>query len=239
MALEKLVYADGATTLHGYLSYQDTGGRRPGVLVVPEAPGLTEHAKRRVGMLSDLGYVALGVDLYGQGRLADGMEETMSWVGNLRGDVRAWRARIAAALAALRRHERVDGARMAAIGYCFGGSSVLELARSGADLRAVASFHGELRKTDVASGSIKPRLLVCHGAEDVFAPREHVAAFQDEMTAAAVDWQLNTYGGAKHGFTIAEADRVGLPAFAYQATADHRSWQALQNFLTESLGANA
>ena len=235
MALYELEYSDGATPLRGYLAYGDGAGKLPGILVAPEAPGLTEHAKRRVRMLSELGYVAMGVDLYGNGRFAADMPETMSLLGALRADVRVWRARIAAALEALRRHERVDATRMAAIGYCFGGSSVIELARSGAELRAVICFHGELAKTAAASEPIKPKVLVCQAADDFFTPREHLSAFQDEMTAAKVDWQINIYGGSKHGFTNTESDHAGMPMLGYHESSDRRSWQAAREFLAESL----
>jgi len=235
MVLSERVYADGATTLHGYLAHGETGGKRPGVIVVPEAPGLTEHAKRRVRMLSDLGYVAMGVDLYGNGRFIANMEEMMSALVALRADVHVWRARIAAALKSVREHESVDGSRMAAIGYCFGGSSVIELARGGADVRAVACFHGELHKTAASPCTIKAKILVCQAADDHFTPREHVLAFQDEMTAAGVDWQINTYSGSKHGFTNPESDQAGMPVVAYHEPSDRRSWQALKQFLAETL----
>jgi dienelactone hydrolase len=235
MALYDLDYSDGSTALRGYLACGDGTQKRPGIIVAPEAPGLTEHAKRRVRMLSDLGYVAMGVDLYGNGRFAANMEETMSLLGNLRSDVQAWRSRMTAALTALGRHERVDAARMAAIGYCFGGSSVIELARSGADLKAVVCFHGELQKTATPSSAIKAKVLVCQAADDFFTPRDHVSAFQDEMTAANVDWQINIYGGSKHGFTNSESDHAGMPMLGYNSTADRRSWQATQEFLAESL----
>ena len=142
---------------------------------------------------------------------------------------------MAAALTALRRHERVDAARIAAIGYCFGGSSVIELARSGADLKAVVCFHGELQKTAAASSAIKAKVLVCQAADDFLTPRDHVSAFQDEMTAAKVDWQINIYGGSKHGFTNSESDHAGMPMLGYNSTADRRSWAATQEFLAESL----
>jgi dienelactone hydrolase len=153
----------------------------------------------------------------------------------LRSDVQAWRSRIAAALTALRRHERVDSTRMAAIGYCFGGSSVIELARSGADLKAVVCFHGELQKTAAPSNAIKAKVLVCQAADDFFTPRDHVSAFQDEMTAANIDWQVNIYGGSKHGFTNSESDHAGMPMLGYNPTADRRSWAAAREFLADSL----
>jgi dienelactone hydrolase len=124
---------------------------------------------------------------------------------------------------------------MAAVGYCFGGSSVLELARAGADVKGVACFHGELQKTQTPSSTIKARVLVCQAANDAFTPAAHVAAFQDEMTEAAVDWQVNIYGGSKHGFTSPESDHAGMPMLGYHESADRRSWKALQDFLTESL----
>jgi dienelactone hydrolase len=228
-------YADADTPLHGYIAHGANQGSRPGVIVVPEAPGITEHVKRRVQMLSDLGYVAMAVDLYGHGRVGRDQTEVMALLNALRADVLRWRKRIAAALEALRSHPLVDAQRMAAIGYCFGGSSVLELARSGADLRGVVCLHGQLQKTAAASHPIRAKVLVCQAGVDFFTTREHVAAFEDEMTAAGVDWQINTYGGSKHGFTSREADEAGLPMLGYQEAADRRSWQATQAFLSEAL----
>ena len=235
MALMEHVYSDGATALRGYLAYEESGGKRPGIIVVPEAPGLTEHAKRRVRMLSELGYVAMGVDLYGNGRFISKMEEMMPALTALRTDVPGWRSRIIAALETLRRHERVDASRMAAVGYCFGGSSVIELARAGADLRSVACFHGELKKTSAPSHAIKAKVLVCQAAHDHFTPREDVGAFEDEMTQAGVDWQINIYGGSKHGFTNSESDHAGMPMLGYHEPSDRRSWKALLDFLKETL----
>jgi len=235
MPLLEHAYSDGSTLLRGYLAFPESGGKRPGIIVAPEAPGLTEHAKRRVRMLSDLGYVAMGVDLYGNGRFIANMDEMMPALTALRTDVPRWRSRIAAALNTLRQHERVDNTRMAAVGYCFGGSSVIELARDGADLRAVACFHGELKKTPTPSKAIKPKILVCQAAWDHFTPREDVDAFQEEMTAAGVDWQINIYSGSKHGFTNTESDHAGMPMVGYHEPSDRRSWKALLEFLTESL----
>jgi dienelactone hydrolase len=235
MQVQELSYAHGGTPLRGYLAYdENTVGKRPGVIVAPEAPGLTEHAKRRVRMLADLGYVALGLDLYGNGRFVEKMDEMMGALNALRSDLQLWRGRITAAFNTLQSHERVDPTRMAAIGYCFGGSSVLELARSGADVKAVVSFHGELKASPHAPGGITAKLLVCHAAQDAFASSADVIAFEEEMTAAKTDWQVITYGGAKHGFTSRESDHAGMPAIAYQEAADRRSWKAMQDLLSEA-----
>jgi dienelactone hydrolase len=235
MAVLDHSYSDGVTGLRGYLSVPESSDKCPGIILVPEAPGLTEHAKRRVRMLSEIGYVALGVDLYGEGKFATDMAQVMSYVSALRSDVAAWRRRIAAALDTLSKHKRVDGSRLAAVGYCFGGSSVIELARGGADLCGVACFHGELQKTATPSATIKAKVLVCQAADDHFTPRAHLDAFQDEMTAAGVDWQINIYGGSKHGYTSPESDHAGMPMLGYHAPSDRRSWKALQDFLAEVL----
>lgn len=235
MIVREHAYTDGGLALRGLLAYDETKpGARPGILVVPEAPGLTEHAKRRVRMLAELGYIAFGVDLYGQGRLAEGMEETMAWLGQLRADVNVWRKRIRAGLDALSALEQTDSNRLGAIGYCAGGSSVLELARSGAPVRAVVSFHGELTPTPHAAGAIKAKVLVCAGAQDAFATVEQRAAFEREMEEAGVDWQLALYGAAKHAFTNIEADQVGMPIFGYQEAADRRSWRAMLEWLADA-----
>jgi dienelactone hydrolase len=235
MITRELPYADGPLALRGYLAFDETHtARRPGVLVVPEAPGLTEHAKRRVRMLADDGYVAMGVDLYGQGRLANGMEELMAWLSQLRTDATVWRRRIQVALDALSAFELTDTRRLAAIGYCFGGSSALELARSGAPLRAAVCFHGELLTASPAPRGITTRLLVCTGSSDPIVPAEQRSAFETEMEQAGADWQLIVFGGAKHGFTSTESDSAGLPMLRYQAEADRRSWRAMREWLRES-----
>jgi dienelactone hydrolase len=232
---EPFHYRDGVTDLIGFLAYDAAHtSPRPGVLVVPEAPGINEHTQRRARMLAELGYVALGVDVHGGGRFLAGMQEMMASVNGWKADVAAWRRRINAALSALRALDRVDATRVAAIGYCFGGSSVLELARSGAELRAVVSFHGELLSNPQTPEGIRTTVLVCNAAEDPFAPLERLQALKQELNTAGIDWQIEIYGSSLHGFTNPASDAAGMPMFGYHAPADRRSWRAATAWLEEA-----
>ncbi len=236
MILEDYQYSDGDTVLRGYLGYdQAAKGPCPGVLVAPEAPGLGDHVKKRVAMFAEAGFVALGADVYGEGRYFDDMEQMMPRVEATRSDIPAWRQRMKAGLDALAVHERVDAGRLCAVGYCFGGTGVLELARSGADLAAVVCFHGELHKTPHAASGIKARILVFNGADDPFVPAQDRLAFEAEMTAAAVDWQMVVYGGVKHGWTNPASDQAPVDGMAYDAVIDRRSWHAMLEWLRETL----
>lgn len=235
MKTETLDYRDGDTVCRGYLATPDGAGRRPGILVAHEAPGLDDHPRRRATMLAELGYVALALDMYGGGRTVSG-EETMKTMAPFREDRPMARARARAALDALAAQDRVDADRLGAMGYCFGGYVVLELARAGAPLKGVVSFHGLLDCADPAEATnVKAKILVCTGADDPLVPPEQVQGFASEMTGAGVDWQVITYGGARHAFTNVNADKVGRPALAYDAAADARSWQAMRDFWDEVL----
>jgi dienelactone hydrolase len=233
---ESVEYKDGDTVLEGYLAYNDAvKGRRPGVLIVHEWWGLGEHQKRRARMLAELGYVAFALDMYGKGKLTDDPAQAGTWAGKLRGDPALAKQRFEAGLKVLREHERTDPARIAAIGYCFGGGICLEMARMGVDLDGVVSFHGTL-KSAVPEAERKPitaKILVCHGADDPHVPPADVLAFMEEMRAAGADWQLIAYGGAVHSFTNPEADR---PDAHYNEKADRRSWEAMKQFLAEVFG---
>ena len=229
MTTETLEYRHGDTVSRGYLARPDAAGPRPGIVIFHEAPGLNDNVKRRAGMLAALGFVALGADMYGGGTVAKDGDEAMRLMGALRADTALLRGRARAALDALAEQKGVDRGRLAAIGYCFGGFTALELARSGAPLAGVVSFHG-LLTTDkpAAAGAIKGKLLVCTGAADPLVPADQVVAFEREMTEAAVDWQVITYSGAKHAFTNPLSDALGRPGFGYQEAADRRSWAAMQ-----------
>lgn len=224
-----LAYRDGPVALRGVLF--EAGGS--GIVLFPDARGIGRHAQDCAARLAALGYRTLVADLYGDGREARDMAEAMSLMRALRSDVEGWRTRARGAVAAL------DGCRVA-IGYCFGGSTALELARSGAALDAVVSFHGGLaspRPQDAAN--IRAKVLVCHGADDPLVPPAEVADFEARMRRTAVDWQLHSYGGAVHGFTNPEADAAVTPALGYHAAADRRSWQALLGLLREVSAAPA
>jgi dienelactone hydrolase len=235
MKIETLSYSDGETNFLGYLADPEGSGRRPGVLIAHEAPGLNDHPKRRARMLAELGYVALAADLYGNGRVAQKPEESQQLMAPLREDIPRLRRHTRAALDALGKLPQVDAKRLGAMGYCFGGLAVLELARTGAPLAGVVSFHGILgTKTPEDAKSIKSKILVCTGADDPLVPPEQVAGFAQEMTAAGIDWQVVTYGGAKHAFTNPDANRP--PVLQYNAMADARSWDAMQGFWFEIFG---
>lgn len=231
---ETVEYKDGDTTLEGYLAYDATiAGKRPAVLVVHQWKGLTDYEKKRCEMLAKLGYVAFAVDIYGKGIRPGTVQEAGAQAGKYKSDRALLRQRAKAGLAWLRKQERVDGKRIAAIGYCFGGTTVIELARSGADLAGVVSFHGGLDSPKPEDGkNIKCKVLALHGADDPFVPEKDLAAFEDEMRAAKVDWQLVQYGGAVHSFTDWNADG-SMKGAQYNERADQRSWEDLQQFLTE------
>ena len=229
-------YKGGTVESHGYLAYEDkVADKRPGVLIIPEWWGLTEYPKERAKQLAKLGYVALVADIYGDGKVTDDPKEAGKWAGELMaGPRKELRGRVRAALEELRKNPHVDPTRLAAIGYCFGGTTSLELARSGADVQAVISFHGNLTTGQPAvPGEFKAKVLVCHGGDDKFVSPESIQAFQDEMNKANVDWQFNIYSHAVHAFTNPEADKHHIPGIAYNREADVRSFVAMVNFFHE------
>ena len=226
-------YQAGDTTLKGYLAYDDAvTGKRPGILVVHEWWGHNAYARKRADMLAALGYTALAVDMYGAGRTADHPEDAGKFAGSVRSNLHLMKARFLAALVYLQQQPGVDPEKTAAIGYCFGGGVVLEMARQGVDLDAVAGFHGSLGGDSTPEpGSIRARILVANGAADPFVTAEQIAAFKAEMDAAGAHYTFINYPGARHSFTNPEADRFGerfdLP-LAYDAGADAASWEAMQ-----------
>lgn len=235
MKTETIEYQDGTVRLHGFLAYDDTrSDPRPGVLVMPGGFGLGTNAKRRAEMLANMGYVALAGDPYGGGVEIDDLEQVMQRVNALRDDPDTFRQRARVALDTLTTLPQVDDQRLAAIGYCLGGTFALELARDGAPLAGVVTFHGGLEtKRPAISGQVTAKILVCTGADDPSVPVEHVNAFADEMTRAGVDWQLISYGHTQHGFTYPDAASRGIDWIAYNEAADKRSWQAMQLFFQE------
>ena len=218
-------YRQGDARLVGYLAYpKEAKGKLPGVLVVHEWMGLNDYAKRRAEQLAELGYIALAADRDEAGKLA----------GSYKKDRPLLRARAAAGLAALKAQSGVAADKVAAIGYCFGGTTVLELARSGADVIGVVSFHGGLdTPTPQDAKNIRAKMLALHGADDPYVPPDQVAAFEQEMRAGNVDWQLIAYGGAVHGFTNPANGADNSKGAAYNAAADTRSWLAMQQFFDE------
>lgn len=228
-------YRDGEVVLEGYFAWDDAvAGPRPGVLVAHAWMGPGEHEQRRARELAALGYAALVIDMYGQGVRPRNAEEAGQLAAFYKGDRDLMRTRARAGLDALAREELCTGQPLAAIGYCFGGTVVLELARSGAPLAGAVSFHGGLatpRPEDARQ--IRARVFVLHGADDPHVPPAEVQAFEDEMRAAGVDWQFVAYGGAVHSFTDPGAGGDPARGAAYNARADRRSWRALQVFLNE------
>ena len=228
---ETIAYRDGETELSGALFWDSArSGSRPAILVVHGGAGLDDHAKGRARGFAERGFVVFACDMYGKG-VAGSRERIMARINELRADPAKLRQRARAGLEVLAAHSQVDG-RIAAVGYCFGGMTVLELARSGMDLTGVVSVHGSLQTAKPAeAGTIKAKILVCHGALDPHVPAAHVAAFVEEMNHAAADWQLIVYGGALHGFT--HETPPTMPGMAYNAVADVRSAAAIGNFFGE------
>jgi len=234
---EVVEYRHGDAVLEGYQAYDDSfQGKRPGVLVVHEWNGHNPYVRMRAEQLARLGYVAFALDMYGKGVLAKDAKEAAALAAIYKGDRMLMRARAAAGLDVLRNHARVDRTRLAAIGYCFGGTTVLELARSGADLVSVVSFHGGLdTPTPVDARDIKGKVLALHGGDDPYVPTKQVEAFQEEMRKGGVDWQFVSYGGAVHSFTNPEAGSDNSKGAAYNERADRRSWEAMKTFFAETL----
>jgi len=234
---ESIEYRDGETELTGLLASDDSqDNARPGILVVHGGAGLDEHAKGRARRLAGLGFVVFACDMYGNG-VAGNRERVIARITDLRRDPARLCQRARVGIEVLGSHPRVDG-RIAAVGYCFGGMTVLELARSGMDLAGVISLHGSLETSCPAqTGSVKAKILVCHGALDPHVPMAQVNAFAEEMNRAGADWQLIIYGGAMHGFTH-EAGPYG-PGVAYHAESDARSTAAIERFFIELFGSDA
>lgn len=227
-------YRDGDTVLEGYLAYDGgTMRKRPGVIIVHEWKGHGEYVRERARQLGRMGYLAFAIDMYGKGVQAKDHEEAAKLSGVYLSDRALMRRRALAGLETLKKTPLLDATRLAAIGYCFGGTTVLELARAGTDLRGVASFHGNLTTpTPAEKGVLKAKVLVLQGASDGWTA-EGIPAFEKEMNAAGADWQLISYGGAVHSFTVPSAGSDPATGAAYNAQADKRSFNALISFLKE------
>lgn len=234
-----VVYRSGEVECEGFHVYDDeVKGKRPGVLIVHQWTGLSENEKMRARMMAELGYNVFAVDVYGKGvrPKPPGSGEV---AGGFKKDRALFRERMVAGLMFLKVDERTDGSRLAAVGYCFGGMGVLELARSGLDLKGVVSFHGSLGAAEgmgAEKGKVKAKVLCLHGAIDPFVPREELEGFEKEMEGAGVDWQLVSFGGAVHAFTQKSAGDDVTKGAAYNAAADVRSWEYMEEFLEEIFG---
>ncbi len=235
MQTREIDYACFDKTLSGYLADGSEGQRAPGVVLVHQGNGLTDHTRERANMLAELGYVAFALDLYGErpterARINALMDE-------LEGDRSLWRARCQAGLDALKAQPNVDPARLAAIGFCFGGATVLEMARDRPELSCVVSFHPGL--TGLPERDERPvhaKVLVCAGDDDPLIPPAARERFTQLMRAANADWALNVYGGAGHSFTDRRIAALGIPNFAYHAPTDRRSWAAMRELFDETFG---
>lgn len=227
-ALEAIAYAHGGATLTGRLA-RPAGAPRAAIVLFPTIANINAPAERRARMLAEAGYLVLIADFYG---VAEG--DFPALAAELRDDTQFYRGRLGAAIETLRARPEASGLPLGAIGYCMGGQAALEVARAGHDLRVAVSFHGLLQTGKRAEpGAVKARLLVCHGDADPMVPRHHVLAFWDEMDAAGVAWHFHGYSGVKHGFTDPGSDARGLPAIAYDASADRQSWAAMIGLFDE------
>lgn len=232
---ESVEYRDGEQVLEGYFAWDESkAGRRPGVLVVHDWTGINDHTRAVTERLAKLGYAALAVDVYGKGMRPSAPTDAGAEAGKYKQNRALFRQRLLAGQRALLAQRQVDKERTAAIGYCFGGTGVLELARTGADLDGVVSFHGGLDSPTPADGqNIKAKVLILHGADDPYVPQKDIDAFLTELRSAKVDWQMIGYGGAVHAFTNPASGDDPSTGAAYNAAADRRSWLAMQQFLTE------
>lgn len=235
MQTRNISYQADGLSMDSQLFYEPAPGKKPGILVFPEAFGLGEHALSRAKRLANLGYVALACDLHGGRQMIHDFNQIRPILLSLRNEVSGMRARALGGLDALRACPEVDPDRIAAIGYCFGGTMALELARSGANIAGVVGFHSGLATTATEGAkNIKAKVLVCIGADDPSIPPEQRLAFEEEMRARKVDWQMTVFGGVVHSFSNPEADKMGRPEMSrYDAKADRRSWQQMCELFDE------
>jgi dienelactone hydrolase len=234
---ESVTWRHEETTCHGHLAIPaGTTGRRPAVLVGPEWWGLNQYAKDRAEQLAKSGYVALAIDMFGDGRITGDPKVASEWASTTRTGALS-RSRSTRALEFLRNHPAVDADRVAGVGFCFGGSVMLELARNGAPVRAVTSFHGSLATPSPAKkGTLRAAILVLTGADDPYVSEEELRTFKSEMQEAGADWEMCLLGNAVHSFSNPDADAAKLPGIAYNEPAARRGWQKFNNFLAETVG---
>lgn len=237
---EVVEYEHAGTKLKGFLAYDDAAtGKQPGVLVFPEWWGLNDYAKDRAKQLAGMGYVAFAADLYGNGQIIDTAhpQDAGKMAGSLRANVAVWRGRAEAGLKQLTSRPNVDATKVAAIGYCLGGSTALQLAYTGADLKAVTTFHAALPTPTAAEAmAVKPKLLVCHGAADSFIPEKAIADFKGTLEGAKAKFDFVNYPGVVHSFTVPGADKVGNPGMKYDKAADEDSWRRMTALFRQELG---
>jgi len=228
---------DGAK-LKGYLAYDDAvTGKRPGVLVVHEWWGLDDYARTRAKQLAEMGYVAFAADMYGEGKTVNHPDDARKMATTVRENLKSWRGRAEAGLKQLAGQPNVDPTKLAAIGYCFGGSTCLQLAYSGADLKAVATFHAALPTPTAAEAkAVKPRIYVAHGADDAFIPKNAIADFKAALDAAKVKYTFESFPGVVHSFTVPGADAHMIKGMKYDRAADEKSWKEMKALFKDTLG---
>jgi dienelactone hydrolase len=236
MHTSNYIYYQGEQEFHGYLAYDDSrDSPRPAVLVAPDWSGRNEFACKKAEMLAQMGYVGFALDMYGQGRIGNTNDEKMALMQPLMNDRALLRGRVCAALDALVTMQEVDHKRIAIIGFCFGGLCALDLARSGAEIKGVVSFHGLLNQpAQVQSQAIQAKVLILQGYDDPMVKPEQISEFCKEMDAAKVDWQVHLYGHVEHAFSNPHAHDKNL-GLVYNALASQRSWEAMTYFLKEVL----
>lgn len=231
---KEIQYQDGDTTLTGLLAWDDAAeGKRPGVLVVHEWWGLNDYAKSRAVKLAEEGYVAFALDMYGDGKVTDHAEQAGEWATQIASNIELWTKRARLGLEVLMAQPEVVAGEAAAIGYCFGGSTVMQMAYGGLPVKAVASFHGSLPAAPESVTSVAPRVFVAHGRDDAFIPAEQITAFQDALDRTDAKWEMTIYSGARHGFTNPDAASYGIENLAYDETADKHSWAAMLRLFEE------
>jgi len=230
-----IMYQYDGVQFKGHLAWDDAAkGKRPGVLVVHEWWGLNDYARKRAEQLAGLGYIAFACDMYGEGKHTEHPREAGQFAGAVRKNIEVWQGRAQAALKVLVDQPQVDAKKVAAIGYCFGGSTALQLAFTGAELKAVVTFHAGLAVPDAKQAkAIKAKLLICHGAADKFIPEETAGKFRAALEEAKVDYAMVYFGNAKHSFTVKGIDAKEVPGLAYNAEAERRSWQYMRLLFNE------
>lgn len=229
-----ITYKDGDVTLQGTMAWDSAKtGKRPGVLVVHEWWGLNDYAKSRAKKLATEGYVAFAIDMYGEGKVTNHPKEAGKWAKQINSNIENWTRRAGLGLAVLNADPHVAKGKTAAIGYCFGGSTVIQMAYAGLDVKAVASFHGSLPPAAKFVTLVRPRIFVAHGRDDTFINAKRIADFKAGLDRAKADWELVVYSGTKHSFTNPGADARGIKGLAYNARSDKRSWAAMKMMFDE------
>ena len=235
---EVVEYEFEGTKMKGLLAYDDAKtGKRPGVMVVHEWWGLNDYAKKRAEMLAEMGYVAFAADMYGNGQMTEHPADASKMAGEVRKNVKTWLGRGNAGLDVLKKNDKVDSNQLAVIGYCFGGSTALQVALSGGDVKAVVSFHGAWPvPTAEQAKSAKARILVCHGADDAFIPAATIEKFRKALDDAGVKYQFEAYPGAVHSFTVKDIEKKGVDGLKYNEAADKKSWEQMKKLFDDVFG---